>query len=75
MHMKVVVVNHREFLTGSFNFTNNASENNDENLLIWDCQKYALVYENKFEQLWAKFKDAAEAVAKAGDAGVSDAGM
>jgi len=74
MHMKVVVVNEREFLTGSFNFTNNASENNDENLLIWDCQRNALVYATKFEQLWSKFKDATESVMKGSDAGV-DAGM
>jgi len=73
MHMKVVVVNEREFLTGSFNFTNNASENNDENLLIWDCQRNALMYGAKFEQLWAKFKDATEMVMRGTDAGV-DAG-
>jgi len=72
MHMKVVVVNDREFLTGSFNFTNNASENNDENMLIWDCQRLALMYEGKFDQLWARFKDATEMVLR-GDAGV-DAG-
>lgn len=66
MHMKVVVVNRREFLTGSFNFTNNASDNNDENMLVWDCQKVALVYDAKFEALWARFKDATELVMRDG---------
>jgi phosphatidylserine/phosphatidylglycerophosphate/cardiolipin synthase-like enzyme len=73
MHMKVVIANDREFLTGSFNFTNNASENSDENMLIWDCQRNALTYATKFEQLWAKFKDATELVMRSSDAGV-DAG-
>lgn len=66
MHMKVVVVDRKELLTGSFNFTNNASENNDENMLVWDCQKVALVYEAKFERLWSKFKDASDMVMRDG---------
>ena len=74
MHMKVVIVDNREFLTGSFNFTNNASENNDENAVVWDCQKLAFVYKTKFEQLWSKFKPAEEWItmkaALAADAGV-----
>lgn len=72
MHNKVVVRDNQEFLIGSFNFTNNASENSDENMLIWDCQRLAMVYETKFEQLWAKFKDASELVMR--DAGTSKDG-
>jgi phosphatidylserine/phosphatidylglycerophosphate/cardiolipin synthase-like enzyme len=70
MHMKVVVRDNQEFLTGSFNFTNNATENNDENLLVWDCQRLALVYVTKFDALWAKFKDATDSVLKGTDGGV-----
>lgn len=66
MHNKVVVVNRRLFVTGSFNFTNNATENNDENVLSWDCQRVATVYADRFDRLWLKFKDAAEAVMKDG---------
>lgn len=66
MHNKFVVRDAQEFLTGSFNFTNNASENNDENMLVWDCQRLALVYATKFEQLWGKFKDATDSVMKDG---------
>ena len=66
MHDKVIVRDGQEFLIGSFNFTNNAAENNDENMLIWDCQKVALVYETKFEALWAKFKDATDYVIRDG---------
>lgn len=73
MHMKVVVVDNKEFATGSFNFSNNASENNDENLLVWDCPKNAMVYEQRFEKLWPKFKDATDMILPPPDAGV-DAG-
>lgn len=66
MHMKVVIRDSQEFLTGSFNFTNNASENNDENMLVWDCQRVALVYKAKFEALWAKYKDATDLILKDG---------
>ena len=66
MHDKVIVRDNQEFLTGSFNFTNNASENNDENMLIWDCQRLAVVYQTKFDALWAKFKDATDSVMKDG---------
>lgn len=69
MHMKVVIRENIEFSTGSFNFTNNASENNDENLLIWDCPRNAALYTQRFNLLWAKFKDARESVLKTADAG------
>lgn len=66
MHNKVVVVNRRIFVTGSFNFTNNATDNNDENVLSWDCQRVATVYADRFDRLWLKFKDATDAVMKDG---------
>lgn len=73
MHMKVIVVDGKEFLTGSFNFTNNASENNDENILIWDCPRNAMLFKLRFEMLWGKYKDASDSVLKGADGGV-DAG-
>jgi phosphatidylserine/phosphatidylglycerophosphate/cardiolipin synthase-like enzyme len=67
MHSKVVVVDDTWFSTGSFNFTNNASDNNDENLLIWRCPRNALLYRQEFERMWRSFKDATDLVRK--DAG------
>lgn len=66
MHNKFVVVNRRLLVTGSFNFTNNATENNDENVLSWDCQRVTTVYADRFDRLWSKFKDATDAVMKDG---------
>ena len=66
MHNKVVIRAGQEVLTGSLNFTNNASESNNENVLAWDCQKVALVYKAQFDALWVKFKDATELVMRDG---------
>jgi phosphatidylserine/phosphatidylglycerophosphate/cardiolipin synthase-like enzyme len=71
MHSKVVVVDDTWLATGSFNFTNNASDNNNENMLIWSCPRNALLYRQEFERLWLTFKDATEQVRKlAVDAGI-----
>lgn len=72
--MKSVVVDSKEFLIGSFNFTNNATEYNDESLLIWDCPRNAMLYKMRFELLWGKYTDATAAILKGADGGV-DAGL
>lgn len=77
MHMKVAIVDDTWFSTGSFNFTTNASVNNNENLLIWSCPRNAILYRQEFDRLWRTFKDAREQIQKSlGDAGVAvvDAG-
>lgn len=74
MHNKFVVRDGTEFATGSFNFTNNASQNNDENVLLWECPRNALVYQNRFNLLWAKFKDATDSINGKPDAGAPDGG-
>jgi phosphatidylserine/phosphatidylglycerophosphate/cardiolipin synthase-like enzyme len=67
MHMKVVVVDGgREFVTGSFNFTNNASLNNNENVFAWDCPRNAALYQAEFDRMWSTFKPAVVSVADAG---------
>jgi len=64
MHLKLVVVDSAWMMIGSFNFTNNASENNDENVFIWKCPVNALAYRQEFEFMWGKFKDANEQIQK-----------
>lgn len=45
MHNKVAIFDNQTICTGSFNWTVNAEENNDENLLIVDGQDLANDYE------------------------------
>lgn len=71
MHLKVTIADAREFVTGSFNYTNNAVLNNNENLLAWDCPRNAVLFQAEFDRLWSTFKDVVIPLA---DAGVTDAG-
>ena len=71
MHLKTTLVDRREFATGSFNYTNNAVLNNNENLFVWDCPRNAVLYQAEFDRMWSTFKDV---VLPTADAGVKDAG-
>ncbi len=53
MHHKVVLVDGRTVITGSYNFSKNAEEENDENLLILRSESLATVYAAEFESLWS----------------------
>jgi len=44
-------------ITGSFNFSKNASENNDENLVIVWSPEIAAAYNGEFERRWAEGKE------------------
>lgn len=48
-HNKVIIVNRRHVLTGSFNFTGNAETGNAENALICDSKDLAKVYLENWE--------------------------
>jgi len=48
-HNKVMVLDHRTVITGSFNFTRAAEERNAENLLIIDDANLAARYEKNWE--------------------------
>lgn len=52
MHNKVMVVDGRVVLTGSYNFTQSAEEHNDENFVIIDNPNVAGQYERTFEELF-----------------------
>lgn len=53
MHNKVIVVDERFVITGSLNFSTNAEESNDENVLIIDNSDIAKLYMQDFERVWA----------------------
>jgi phosphatidylserine/phosphatidylglycerophosphate/cardiolipin synthase-like enzyme len=52
LHDKVIIVDNRFVISGSFNFSSNATENNDENVIIIDNPTIANLYSQEFERLW-----------------------
>jgi phosphatidylserine/phosphatidylglycerophosphate/cardiolipin synthase-like enzyme len=52
MHNKVIVVDERTVITGSLNFSTNAEESNDENVIIIDNAEIARLYMKEFERVW-----------------------
>lgn len=53
-HHKVIVVDSSIVIVGSFNFSDNASNSNDENLLIIHDPSIAQIYENEFARLYSQ---------------------
>jgi phosphatidylserine/phosphatidylglycerophosphate/cardiolipin synthase-like enzyme len=51
LHHKVFVVDDDTVITGSFNFSNNAVESNDENLLIIQSSDMAALFLREFERI------------------------
>ncbi len=58
MHNKVIVVDARYVVTGSFNFSTSAEESNDENVIIIDNPEIAQLYLQDFERVWNLATDA-----------------
>ena len=52
MHHKVIVIDERIVITGSYNFTSRAERTNDENLLIIDDPTLAAAYLAEFERVF-----------------------
>jgi len=57
LHDKVIVVDNRIVISGSFNFSNNATDNNDENVIIIDNPEIASLYMQEFGKVWGIAKD------------------
>ena len=55
MHNKVLIIDDRTVVTGSYNFSENA-ERNDENLLILQSPQVAKAYTAYFDALFARYK-------------------
>ncbi len=54
LHHKVFIIDGKTVITGSFNFSDSADKNNDENLLIIESEDLARQYEAEFKQIYAK---------------------
>lgn len=52
MHHKVIVIDRRTVIFGSYNFTDNADRRNDENVLIVHDAAFAAPFLAEFERLW-----------------------
>ena len=55
LHNKVVIVDGRTVVTGSFNLSANAADNNDENLLVIESEAVGRQYAVEFARLWDEY--------------------
>jgi phosphatidylserine/phosphatidylglycerophosphate/cardiolipin synthase-like enzyme len=53
-HNKIIVIDERVVVTGSYNFTARAEDTNDENMLIISDPTLAKYYSDEFERLYAQ---------------------
>jgi len=54
MHNKVAIVDNLVVITGSFNWTNSAENNNNENLIVILSADVASRYESEFQKIWSQ---------------------
>jgi phosphatidylserine/phosphatidylglycerophosphate/cardiolipin synthase-like enzyme len=54
MHHKVIIIDGRTVIFGSFNFTGNANDSNDENVLIIEDTTFAGYFVAEFQGIWAE---------------------
>lgn len=60
MHHKVIIIDDRWVIAGSFNFSQNADKDNDENLLIVDDPTMAKQFTAEFDRVLAQAKNPVE---------------
>ncbi|MDR2430903.1 MAG: phospholipase D family protein [Candidatus Margulisbacteria bacterium] len=56
MHHKFCVVDGRIVIAGSYNWSDNATHHNDENMLVIESPELAEIFNKEFEKLWMKNK-------------------
>jgi phosphatidylserine/phosphatidylglycerophosphate/cardiolipin synthase-like enzyme len=55
MHNKYAIIDESVIVTGSFNWTTQAINNNQENLLFYEDKELAAQYIKEFNKLWNEF--------------------
>ena len=55
MHNKYAIIDNSVIVTGSFNWTTQAINNNQENILIYENKQIAEEYTKEFNRLWEQF--------------------
>jgi mitochondrial cardiolipin hydrolase len=58
MHHKFALFDRRRLMTGSFNWTRSASEQNEESLLVTPDPDLVSLFAERFEYLWGRMKEA-----------------
>jgi cardiolipin hydrolase len=58
MHHKFALFDGKRLLTGSFNWTRSASEQNEENMIVTPDPVLVAAFQGRFEALWNKLRDA-----------------
>jgi phosphatidylserine/phosphatidylglycerophosphate/cardiolipin synthase-like enzyme len=53
LHDKIIIVDKHIVISGSFNFSSNATTSNDENVMIIDNPDIANLYMQEFDRLWS----------------------
>jgi len=57
LHDKIIVIDNTIVVTGSLNFSSNADDANEENVVILDNAEIAALYLQEFERLWNQAHD------------------
>ena len=57
MHHKVIVIDESTVITGSFNFTKSADQENDDNVLVIHSADLARQYLQEYDRIWSLAKD------------------
>jgi phosphatidylserine/phosphatidylglycerophosphate/cardiolipin synthase-like enzyme len=54
MHHKVIIIDENTVITGSFNFTKSADDENDDNIIVIHDPKLAQLYLQEFDRVWGQ---------------------
>lgn len=57
LHDKVIIIDNSIVVTGSLNYSSNADESNEENVVILDNAEIAALYLQEFDKLWNQARD------------------
>ncbi len=57
LHHKVIIIDNRIVITGSFNFSDSANTKNSENVIIIDNAEIAKRYLDEFQRVWKEASD------------------
>ncbi len=64
LHDKLIIVDNSIVVTGSLNFSSNADDSNEENVVILENAEIAALYLQEFEKLWNQTQDVDPALFK-----------
>ena len=59
LHDKIIIIDNTIVATGSLNYSSNADESNEENVVILDNAEIAALYLQEFDKLWNQAHDVA----------------